>query len=235
MKTEFKKVCKINKLITLKLEKNGWIEIFIEDELIAGMTKNPENLPPEVYFEKLCRKMKNWVNTNYDCTLIDVSIAFRLLEKLIEVGDRTVKIAMKREYLKKIKSIVHETDIKYIDELNYLLDAQFVKYFDSGELNKVLSNFNLPLFKIILRKLIHFEDYGEKRHSIWALNKIANFTPIVIDDYISENFLDSKYDILFCLVKEGILNKISIDNLFILFERPNSKIKEFLLTVINTT
>ena len=225
---EFKKVCKISRNITLKLEKNGWFDIVVQDEL-AVHTKNPEFSSSEVYFDKFCSKLKQWVNADYDCSLLDVKIVFPLLNKLIEVGDRIAKIALKRDYPKKIKNFVHKTDIKYIEELNYLLDAQFVKDFNSGELNEIFSNFNLPLIKTMLKKLIQYENRNEKWQSIQVLNKIVNLAPILIDDYISVNFLDLNYVILFSLIKERILNKITVDNLSLLFERPNSKIKEFLL------
>lgn len=138
--TEFKKKCRISSYITLKLKKYGSIDIVVKDELAISLSKNPE-----VDFEKLCEKLKQFVDTSYNCTFLDSEIAFPLLKKLIEAGDVIAKWAYKREYINKISDLIHKSDIKYINELNYLLGEIYVKDLNSEELNEILNDSNLPI------------------------------------------------------------------------------------------
>lgn len=225
--TKYRKECIISSNITLKHQYSGGIDIVINDKLARRLIKDPG-----FHFATFCEKFKQFVNSNYDCTFLDAEIAFPILKKLIEASDVKAKSAYKREYVTKISNLVQQSGIKYIKELDYLLGESFVKDYNSGELNEIFNDYNLPIMKSMLKKLKQVEDNNEKWGSRRVLNKIVNVSPNLLDEYISKNVLESNFGLIFNLVKYRILNNITVSNLFKIFEKPDSKLKEFLLSCL---
>jgi len=60
-------------------------------------------LSPEEEFWAYCSNLQVWAENNYNTNLLDYSVAFPLLEKLIQIGDPLAKNVYKQEILRRLK------------------------------------------------------------------------------------------------------------------------------------
>ena len=139
---------KINKLLTLKLEE-GKSNVYINDleftqckHLKINISENNYKkyynvnsideiidldeevpvvyIPPKVEFWAHCSNLQTWHENNYDTRLMDSKLAFPLLEKLAQEGDKIAKRVFKEEIIKRVIDGYIPTITYLFEELEYL-------------------------------------------------------------------------------------------------------------------
>ncbi len=89
--------------------------------------KNANIIPPEAEFWGHCSIIQFWVENNYDTRLLHYTLAFPLLKKLAEAGDRIALRVFKREIESRLKT-GNPTVVNYLTKENY------TGYLDSKEI-----------------------------------------------------------------------------------------------------
>lgn len=130
---------KVNKFITLRLV-NGETNIYIKgtffNQCLSSLSENKNKKiqkSPETEFWEHCSNLRIWSEKGYNTNLLSHSLAFPLLEKLVEAGDSIAKKVFKKEIAKKIKS-------GYWSIVEYLVMEGFIKYLNQGDFDALGSS-----------------------------------------------------------------------------------------------
>jgi hypothetical protein len=94
----------------------------LEDDL-----KNARNISPETEFWGHCSNLQVWAENEYNTNLLNYNLAFPLLKKLSEEGDKIAQKVFKEEIAKKIQS-------QYLPVIEYLVMEGYFKYLDQYEI-----------------------------------------------------------------------------------------------------
>ena len=87
-------------------------------------------IPAETLFWAHCSNLQAWAENGYDTRLLHRNIAFPLLKKLTDVGDKTAKRKFKEEIAKKYES-------GYENVQKYLLKEGYLDYLTEDELESI--------------------------------------------------------------------------------------------------
>lgn len=126
-------ICKgvIYKLDEKKLENLRFKSV--DEVLVAVKPKdinNYEILPHQIFWAH-SSNLQVWAENEYDCTLLDSTLAFPLLKKLTEVGDIVAKRKFKEEIAKRFES-------DYIPVKVFLIRRNYLNYLSKEEIEFIL-------------------------------------------------------------------------------------------------
>ena len=201
---------KVNKFITLKLEEDETIiyvsgepfrqckhifiyipidqlprteEIRSVDEVSESFDVSLEtssHVPSEARFWAHSSNLQAWAENNYNTNLLHSNLAFPLLKKLTDIGDRKAKLVFKKEIAQRIEN-------GYLPTIRYLWNERYVKYLSLEEFTSIL-----PSEYIELKQLFCIED-NIKRKLYWA-----------------EDDSDSEGEQLWFIMEDGRVSKLEI-------------------------
>lgn len=164
----------LNDYLKLKLEDNGKTQIYVNnnpyitctylllnlevgnsyDEIQSideaaqnlgeGMHLDHSIIEAEEEFWGHCSNMQAWVENDYDTRLLRSNLAFRLLKKLVSVGDPKAKRAYKKELALRLESNDLPVTI-YLIKTNYLKDLSF------EEIEIIIDNMKPGIAKMLLQ------------------------------------------------------------------------------------
>ncbi|MHA1987778.1 MAG: leucine-rich repeat domain-containing protein [Promethearchaeota archaeon] len=120
------------------------------------------DISPEVGYWAHCSNLQTWSENNYNTNILHSNLAFPLLKKLVEVGDKKAIKAFKEEIAKRLES-------GYLPTIKYLWSEGFIRYLTSEELLSI-PNFKYTEFK----HLLDIED-STKIKFFWSDYKDAAF------------------------------------------------------------
>jgi hypothetical protein len=167
---DVKKEFKVNSYLSLKLEKNKTV-IYVGDEkfrqcksLLFTISKSSkiknideiieeasindsEVIPPDVEFWGHCSNLQVWAENNYDTNLLDKRLAFPLLQKLTELGDKTAKNQFRREIVKRLETGTTKT-------IAYLISEGYADYIDWEDMVFLILSFEEAESLINLRDIL---------------------------------------------------------------------------------
>jgi hypothetical protein len=202
--------------------------------------KNYEKLDPETEFWGHCSNLQAWVENNYSTNVLQSQLAFTLLKKLYELGDKTAKRVFKEEIVKRLKMtnyqvkkyLILEGFLKFLtneeliigllnpNDANILLEVQELSRYeykliaDFDDIRDIQRNNNLFFTskKDKIRGIeINLENQGSKGNLLERIGKLSHLNELII--YTSQSSLSIKKF------------KGSIKNLYI-FSRNKIKIKD---------
>jgi len=109
-----------------------------------GELKRNDKIPPEVEFWGHCSNMQVWYENGYNTNLLHSNLAFPLLRKLNEVGDKKAEKVFKEEIAKRFKS-------DHFPVVQYLITEGYLNFLDDVELRVILddNNFTNKIIKVI--------------------------------------------------------------------------------------
>lgn len=91
----------------------------IADNLDKSLETSKSPIPPEVEFWGHCSNLQVWYENNYNTNLIHSNLAFPMLKKLTEIGDKLAKIVFKQEIIKRLEDGFDPT-IWFLEDKGYL-------------------------------------------------------------------------------------------------------------------
>jgi len=113
--------CKHLKINISKSNYKKYNDINSIDEIIDLDEEAPVvYIPPEVEFWAHCSNLQVWYENDYDTRLMDSKLAFPLLEKLAQEGDKIAKRVFKEEIIKRVLDGYVPTIMYLFEELEYL-------------------------------------------------------------------------------------------------------------------
>jgi Leucine-rich repeat (LRR) protein len=124
-------------------------------------------IPPEVEFWGHCSNLQMWYEYEYDTRLLHRNIAFPLLKKLTEVGDPLAKNIFKEEI---VRRFIAGNPIV----VTYLLEENYIKYFDYNEFLILLEDVDIGQIIVQDPKLLFL-----------LLNKLLNKFNITVETDVS--------------------------------------------------
>jgi len=113
--------------------------------------RTPPNIPIEVQFWAHCSNLQVWSENEYDTRLLHSNIAFPLLKKLTEVGDKQALKVFKEEIAKRMES-------GYEPVIKFLWNEGYIRYLGSEELTSLTNSISDDL-----RSLSELEHLLKKR------------------------------------------------------------------------
>ncbi len=133
-------------------------------------------LTPEAQFWGHCSNLQAWYESNYDTRLLHSNLAFPLLKKLTEAGDKIAKKVFKDEIAKRFEG-------GNLNSVEFLLENEYLNYLNREEIECLLDQaaFNLTTSIINELQLLWSKTLDER---YW---KITNIIEILI-------FFALKYD-----------------------------------------
>lgn len=153
-----KKFYQVSELISLKLDKMGHTQIFINgkeriyckallinisikdgkgypniesiDQAARELKRAPDSfkISHETEFWGHCSNLQTWYDNDYNTRILHSNIAFNLLKTLVDAGDPKAINVLKKEIVDRIES-------KEKSVINYLLEENFMKYFNDEEID----------------------------------------------------------------------------------------------------
>ncbi len=88
-------------------------------------------IPLEIEFFGHCSNLQAWWEHNYDTRLLHVALAFPLLKKLTEAGDRVARNVFKEEICKRFNS-------NFPSVVNFLIEEKYLDYLNREEFWNIL-------------------------------------------------------------------------------------------------
>jgi hypothetical protein len=219
------------------------LDRFLEPDSLQGVQRS-DKISPETEFWGHCSNLQVWAETEYNTRLLHSNLAFPLLKKLTEIGDKTAQKVFKEEIAKRIESGYTPT-IKFLIEEDYLdfLDINFVEdlkergYLDpflvplTNRIKKIIEDGNPDDVSILINNnLLKYID-----HNILMLllqNSNVNFIDYIINAMNKDplttgewgfSFFEYVGDILSPIIKNKILlllKEDKLEELIILWESP---------------
>lgn len=184
------------------------------DELVDNLNKSMEynrsyiEIPPETEFWAHCSNLQIWVENDYNTRLLHSNLAFPLLKKLVEVGDKKAEKIFREEIAKRIDT-KHPTVVAYLNKEGYLDFLPFEYIIDiitDRDLYNIVTREGYELdFTIYLEKI-------EEKYSHIIKNKVI--------DIIQNQQLDK----LIFLKESGIFDNLKKEDLEYLIANPETKI-----------
>jgi hypothetical protein len=178
------------------------------DEVLAVVKpidiNNYEILPHQIFWAH-SSNLQVWAENEYDCTLLDSTLAFPLLKKLTEVGDIIAKRKFKEEIAKRFES-------DYIPVMIFLIRRNYLNYLSKEEIGfllEALKERNPLMYEFLIPFFISENVVKWSKHEIEK--KIVKFETQLEGDKFKPLHLH-----------DGITFEIP----FILFKIKNKKIKE---------
>jgi hypothetical protein len=89
-------------------------------------------LNPKEIFKGHCSNLQVWAENNYDTCLLRNNLAFPLLKRLTEVGDKKAMLIFKDEIKKRFESLYTPVQL-------FLISEGYLKYFSEAEKQELLS------------------------------------------------------------------------------------------------
>ncbi|MHA1491825.1 MAG: hypothetical protein ACTSRI_19500 [Promethearchaeota archaeon] len=151
------------------------------EQLNGSLEHDTVEIPPEVEFWGHCSNLQVWEENNYDTRLLHANLAFPLLKKIAELGDKRAKIRLREEIVKRFKSGYFPT-IRYLVEegyLDYLTKDDFTFAFDKKIKMKDKIDKSKFLAKL-LKSTLNVEEYNNLKsleHKIGFKLKIDEYEP----------------------------------------------------------
>jgi len=102
------------------------------------------NITPEEEFQGHCSNLQAWYENEYDTRLLHRNLAFPLLKELTEAGDPLAKKVFKEEIASRLGE-------GYEPVITYLIDNNYLKYFDKDECEPLLDD---SFFKGKIKRVI---------------------------------------------------------------------------------
>jgi hypothetical protein len=129
-------------------------------------------IDPETEFFGHCSNLEAWAENNYNTNLLHRNLAFPLLKKLTEAGDRKARKVFKDEIAKRII----EGDKK---GRQYLIENGYLSYLMPEEIEAIAEQGFLTPFETVKDKIEEFIFQMRKRHRVEETTLIIN-TPFSI-------------------------------------------------------
>jgi len=161
-------------------------------------------IPPEIEFWGHCSNIQVWYENNYDSRFIHSNLAFPLLKKLTEAGDRVAKKVFKDEIAIRFESghlpiVQYLLNNKYLDSLNdeeieCLLDQAEENLIENliNELKKLWENSLINYWKIaIIIEIITF--LALKYNKNYILSIIENLPENIKESFVKRLILYLNY------------------------------------------
>lgn len=158
-------------------------EINSIDEAAENFNASPEtsiNIPPEMRFWAHCSNLQTWSENGYDTRLLHSNLAFPLLKKLTDIGDKQALKIFKEEIAKRIES-------GYLPTIQFLWNQGFFRYLTEEELTSIHSlnsNDFKPLIEIerlVKINLLFSKDLNDiDDEQIWFSMKDGKVTALEI-------------------------------------------------------
>ncbi|TFG06158.1 MAG: hypothetical protein EU539_08395 [Promethearchaeota archaeon] len=118
---------------------------FLNNSLEGSMPKN-FYLDPKVEFWGHCSNLQAWYEEGYDVRLIHSNLAFSLLKKLAEAGDKEAKKVFKEEIAKKLET-------GHLKTIQFLMANQYLDFLNQKEISCVLEQSLSNLFTQLVQNL----------------------------------------------------------------------------------
>ncbi len=164
-------------------EISNFDEIDLIDEFVDNYNPSSElsiSIPPDVRFWAHCSNLQTWAENNYDPRILHSNLAFPLLKKLTDIGDKQAIKVFKKEIARRIES-GHSTVIQF------LWNQGFFKYLTEEELHSIEFFNNSELWTIldiedfINRKFYWGKDlFDSEEEQVWFLIKDGKITDLEI-------------------------------------------------------
>ncbi len=185
------------------------------DEIKQISEKNfPVKISPEVKYFVHCSNLQAWAENNYDTRMLHSNLSFLLLRKLYEIGDPLAKKYFKEEIYKRLES-------GYENVIIYLIQNQYLSYFDRAELHSLFFDENDNLKKFFI-KFSH-EEKTEKSIFFPVLQKLTEagdpLAKKVFKEEIYKRLESGSINIFTYLSNENYSNYLSIDEVFYALEK----------------
>ncbi|MGQ4875689.1 MAG: leucine-rich repeat domain-containing protein [Promethearchaeia archaeon] len=133
-------------LIDIPIEKvKKFDDINSIDEAIERLDHSLENprlnseIPIEIEFWGHASNLQAWAENDYDTRLLHHNLAFPLLKKLTDVGDKIARKVFKEEIAKRLMS-------GYKVVRDYLIEENYLDYFNDDELDVLLEHFKKDIY-----------------------------------------------------------------------------------------
>ncbi len=110
---------------------------YLNNDLELRTSPKELGITPEEIFWGHCSNLQAWVEHDYDTRLLHRNLAFPLLKKLADVGDRRARVRLNEELAKRI-TYGYPTVLQYIFEQNYF------NYLNKEELEFLFSRVPKP-------------------------------------------------------------------------------------------
>jgi len=123
----------ICRVLPINIPQNDIQDIQSVDDLLemSKILKDQEidnkGINAETEFLVNCSNLQCWVENRYNTDLMDSIIAFPILRRLVEIGDKTAKMVFKEEIMKRYKNSIYNSR-------QFLKDEGFLDYFTEDEL-----------------------------------------------------------------------------------------------------
>jgi len=153
------------------------------DEAAELLDKSLENqnitsalLTPEAQFWGHCSNLQAWYESNYDTRLLHSNLAFPLLKRLTEAGDRKAKKVFKDEIAKRFEK-------GNLNSVIYLLENEYLTYLNKEEIECLLNQtaFNLTAHIVNEVQLIWGEILNNNHWKITDIIEILLFFALKYD------------------------------------------------------
>ena len=206
------------------------------DRSMEGHEGTFTKIPPETEFWGHCSNIQAWVESNYDTRLLHRNLAFPLLKRLTQVGDKVAKEVFREEILKRMKG-------GFPTVIQYLLNEGYLKFLKGKDLDLILdeilegdlSYWGNKSLKEVLRKFVSLgSTKAQKMLADLIKNENIKGDILKIYDMLSRNELKAltKKDIeeIFNKIESKIINyretevKLKVLVKFIEYNIPKAKV-----------
>lgn len=114
------------------------------DKSMENRGLNKIHIPLEVEFWGHCSNLQVWAENNYNIRLLHRAPAFPLLIELFNLGDPIAKRVFKEEIIQRVKS-------GHPSVILYLLNHDYLDYFNEEELEAVFNELGSLIIKTLLK------------------------------------------------------------------------------------
>ncbi|MFX1424897.1 MAG: hypothetical protein ACFFBE_00470 [Promethearchaeota archaeon] len=148
--------------------------------------RNEIKIPSEIEFWGHCSNLQTWYENNYNPCLLHSNLAFPLLKKLTEAGDRLAKGIFKEEIAKRFDkgSLSNVQYLLYNNYLDFLEEIELESLFEQSSLC-LIDNILIQLEKLIFSRFTNFRTIRELLDLILYIDLKFNKTLLI---EISERF-----------------------------------------------
>lgn len=105
------------------------------------------DISPEQKFQAHCSNLQAWVESGYNTEILHRNIAFPLLRRLVELGDKKAKLAFKEEISRRFSS-------GYPPIIRFLTEGNYLDNFSDEELMTLYSTTNFSIYDIDLTEYV---------------------------------------------------------------------------------
>jgi hypothetical protein len=181
------------------------------DELAHNLDRSMEyersfvEISPETEFWAHCSNLQIWVENDYDTRLLHSNLAFPLLKKLTEAGDKKALKVFKEEIAKRLES-------RYPSVVAYLVKENYIDYLPPEDVIDIIVD--KELFKIVWNRgyELDFSNY---------LDNIGVKFSHVIQNKIIDLIQNQQFDNLIFAKEIGVLEGLKKEDLHYLIENPD--------------